>query len=230
MNAAPRIVASPYARRLARERGIPLTAIRGSGPSGRIVAADLDRPLPIASVAAPPAAQVAAVATRIDLVAMRGVLEWFAEAGMSFDLDDLVLRATSCALEDTEASSLVTRAPIAVEVSDQGRRWQIVLDDVRSGSLGPLRTRRLAALSGALDQSEVPAAISIRVLPASRVRPVMMPLLPDRAMRLLLAPDLTRTAGECLLTFDPWRVDEAVAARFLSQFQDYMEVPLRLLA
>jgi pyruvate dehydrogenase E2 component (dihydrolipoamide acetyltransferase) len=38
-----RIKASPLARRLARERGIELAAIRGTGPEGRIVAEDVER-------------------------------------------------------------------------------------------------------------------------------------------------------------------------------------------
>jgi pyruvate dehydrogenase E2 component (dihydrolipoamide acetyltransferase) len=41
------VPASPYARRLAAERGIDLGAVRGSGPGGAVVAADLDRaPVP----------------------------------------------------------------------------------------------------------------------------------------------------------------------------------------
>lgn len=38
-----RIKASPLARRMARERGVELSAIRGTGPDGRIVAGDVDR-------------------------------------------------------------------------------------------------------------------------------------------------------------------------------------------
>jgi pyruvate dehydrogenase E2 component (dihydrolipoamide acetyltransferase) len=38
-----RIKASPLARRLARERGIDLGSVRGSGPDGRIVAEDVER-------------------------------------------------------------------------------------------------------------------------------------------------------------------------------------------
>src|SRR5437763_10273000 len=44
-----RIKASPLARRIARERGIDLTSLRGTGPEGRIVAEDVER----GSVAAP---------------------------------------------------------------------------------------------------------------------------------------------------------------------------------
>lgn len=38
-----RVKASPLARRIARERGVDLAVIRGSGPGGRIVKRDLDR-------------------------------------------------------------------------------------------------------------------------------------------------------------------------------------------
>jgi pyruvate dehydrogenase E2 component (dihydrolipoamide acetyltransferase) len=230
MTAAVRIAISPYARRLARERGIPLTGLRGSGPAGRIVAADVDghrHPLPTAPVGAVP---VAAIATRIDLAQALSVLQGFAAAGMVFDLDDLVLRAVACGLGDVGITAGAAEASISLEQVDGDRRWQVVLDNVRAGSLAPLRARRLAAVSGAVDQSDAPASLSIRLLPASRVRPVMMPLQRQRAMRLVLAPDLSGTVAECLLSFDPLAIDEAIAARFLSEFQDYLEVPLRLLA
>jgi pyruvate/2-oxoglutarate dehydrogenase complex dihydrolipoamide acyltransferase (E2) component len=41
MMAADRIIASPYARKLARERGIALPDVSAGGPVGRIVAADI---------------------------------------------------------------------------------------------------------------------------------------------------------------------------------------------
>jgi len=52
-----RIKASPLARRIARERGIELSGIRGTGPDGRIVAEDVERAEaggPVAPAAAPP--------------------------------------------------------------------------------------------------------------------------------------------------------------------------------
>jgi pyruvate dehydrogenase E2 component (dihydrolipoamide acetyltransferase) len=53
-----RVKASPLARRIARERGIELSAISGTGPEGRIVAEDVERaekaPAPAAAPAAPP--------------------------------------------------------------------------------------------------------------------------------------------------------------------------------
>jgi pyruvate dehydrogenase E2 component (dihydrolipoamide acetyltransferase) len=53
-----RIKASPLARRIARERGIDLAQLSGTGPEGRIVAEDVERaaaaPAPVAAPAAPP--------------------------------------------------------------------------------------------------------------------------------------------------------------------------------
>jgi pyruvate dehydrogenase E2 component (dihydrolipoamide acetyltransferase) len=59
-----RVKASPLARRIARERGIELSAIRGTGPEGRIVAEDVERaekaPAP-AGAPAPPPGEVEAI-------------------------------------------------------------------------------------------------------------------------------------------------------------------------
>src|SRR5260221_9050513 len=56
-----RVFASPLARRMAHHAGLDLTAIRGSGPNGRVVKADIDRAV-ASPGAAPgrPAAQPAA--------------------------------------------------------------------------------------------------------------------------------------------------------------------------
>ena len=54
-----RVKASPLARRIARERGIELSAISGTGPDGRIVAEDVEKARPgAAAPAAAPAGEV----------------------------------------------------------------------------------------------------------------------------------------------------------------------------
>ncbi len=58
-----RVKASPLARRIARERGIDLASLTGTGPEGRIVAEDVER----AGVAPPPAAAPAPAAGEVEV-------------------------------------------------------------------------------------------------------------------------------------------------------------------
>jgi pyruvate dehydrogenase E2 component (dihydrolipoamide acetyltransferase) len=70
-----RVVASPVARRLARERGVDLSALHGTGPGGRIVKSDVEgAPSTAAAGEAPaePEAQRAAEAPPAGTVAERG--------------------------------------------------------------------------------------------------------------------------------------------------------------
>jgi pyruvate dehydrogenase E2 component (dihydrolipoamide acetyltransferase) len=57
-NGADRVFASPLARRMALHAGLDLAALRGSGPQGRIVKADIDAALGGAGAAAPVVAPV----------------------------------------------------------------------------------------------------------------------------------------------------------------------------
>lgn len=65
-----RLRASPYVRKLARERSLDLTAVRGSGPHGRIVLRDLEQlpaaPAKPATAAARPAGRVASVGADLE--------------------------------------------------------------------------------------------------------------------------------------------------------------------
>jgi pyruvate dehydrogenase E2 component (dihydrolipoamide acetyltransferase) len=75
LEAAPsdggRIKASPLARRIARERGIDLASLTGTGPEGRIVAEDVER----VDLAGPPKAPAPAAAAgeveRVELTSLR---------------------------------------------------------------------------------------------------------------------------------------------------------------
>jgi pyruvate dehydrogenase E2 component (dihydrolipoamide acetyltransferase) len=64
-SAGARVFASPLARRIAKDKGLDLGSVKGSGPHGRIVRADVEgaKAVPVASVASPVvAAPVAAAA------------------------------------------------------------------------------------------------------------------------------------------------------------------------
>ena len=77
---AERLKASPLARRIARERGIDLAGLLGTGPDGRIVAEDVERAAsgapaaaPAAPGAAPPAAAPAALPEEGEVVRLTSV-------------------------------------------------------------------------------------------------------------------------------------------------------------
>jgi pyruvate dehydrogenase E2 component (dihydrolipoamide acetyltransferase) len=62
-----RVKASPLARRIARERGIDVAAIAGTGPEGRVVAEDVERAAASPQPLAPPAAAPAPVAGEVEV-------------------------------------------------------------------------------------------------------------------------------------------------------------------
>ena len=226
---SPRRAVSPYARRLARERGIGLDELSGSGPAGRIVAADVLEFVPRPTSALPGGdAQPSAITTTIALSKMRLLLADFSATDTAFSLEDVVIRAAGCALDDVAAATPIEGAPVAFETRLDNRPAQLVFDNVRKGSLAPLRERRLAAVAAAVDQAHEPAAISVRVVAASDIRPVTMPLLRGRSMRLVLVAG--EDSAECLLVFDAGTVDEDAATEVLSRIKAYLEVPIRLLA
>ena len=65
--ASGRLLASPNARRVAAERGVPLRAVRGTGPGGRIVSEDV--------LAAPVVTGTAASSTAVATVAARNLAD-----------------------------------------------------------------------------------------------------------------------------------------------------------
>ncbi len=66
-----RVKASPLARRIARERGIDLAQVRGTGPEGRIVAEDVERAEAQPAPAAPAPAVAAGEVEVVELTAIR---------------------------------------------------------------------------------------------------------------------------------------------------------------
>ncbi len=68
-----RVKASPLARRIARERGIDLSALRGTGPEGRIVAEDVERAEKAPPAAPAPAAAPAAPTGEVETIPLTGM-------------------------------------------------------------------------------------------------------------------------------------------------------------
>jgi pyruvate dehydrogenase E2 component (dihydrolipoamide acetyltransferase) len=106
-----RVKASPLARRMARERGVDLTTVTGTGPDGRVIAEDVERaaagepvavPVEAAPAAPPPAVEVAEDVELVPLTSVRKTIArrlmeaWQAPAfqlGVSADMTEaLALR------------------------------------------------------------------------------------------------------------------------------------------
>ena len=68
-----RVKASPLARRIARERGIDLSSLHGTGPEGRIVAEDVERAEKGAVPAAATAAMAPATPGEVEVVPLTGM-------------------------------------------------------------------------------------------------------------------------------------------------------------
>jgi pyruvate dehydrogenase E2 component (dihydrolipoamide acetyltransferase) len=66
-----RVKASPLARRIARERGIDLARLTGTGPEGRVIAEDVEKAA--AAPAKPPAAAPAAVPGEVEVVQLTSI-------------------------------------------------------------------------------------------------------------------------------------------------------------
>lgn len=222
--AVARISSTPYARRLARERSIPLSLIRGSGPNGRVVGADVAAYVPAPTAVQAATLSISALAATISLSAAHKLLADFGNAGHTFVLEDAVLRAIGCTLAEEPETSGDGEITVALEA---GRR-QVCLRGLDKLSLAPISTLRENALTGVADDAAEDATLSLRVLSASGIRPVVMPLLAGRSLRLVLSAGAE--SGEALLVFDAMKVDEDLAASLLGRFVAYMENPLRLLA
>jgi pyruvate dehydrogenase E2 component (dihydrolipoamide acetyltransferase) len=76
--AGERVKASPLARRIARERGLDLASIAGTGPEGRVIAEDVERaaegaPAATAAAAAPARPQAPAPPGEVEIVELTSV-------------------------------------------------------------------------------------------------------------------------------------------------------------
>ncbi len=109
----PRIFASPLARRIAQQKGVDLAAIKGSGPHGRIVKADVDAAQP-GQAKAPAAAgqsQAAASAPR-----QAQSLEQMGIAPGSYDLIPLDGMRKTVARRMTESFRDVPHFPLTIDL------------------------------------------------------------------------------------------------------------------
>ena len=99
------------------------------------------------------------------------------------------------------------------------------LDRLTLGAIAALR--REPAQAATRPEQDV---LEVSWLARDGVRPISLPLRPGVAARIMLAGTTDSPHAECLISYDPARLDDAAAADFLLAFQGWLEVPLRMIA
>jgi pyruvate dehydrogenase E2 component (dihydrolipoamide acetyltransferase) len=192
---ADRVIASPRARRAARQRGIDLRALRGSGPDGRVVEADVSRePIPspgdamrraIARRTSESAATIPHFFLRaeLDATALVRVRQEIAPGierahGVKPSLTDFILRAMARALADVPAANRVWRDERALALPEAAIGLVVALDEglaipvLPPGDLPTTARSRIDAVARARagkTTGEAPCAASLSNLGDSRV-------------------------------------------------------------
>ncbi|HMK79736.1 MAG TPA: biotin/lipoyl-containing protein [Xanthobacteraceae bacterium] len=224
-------VVTPLARRLAGEAGIDLTKLKGSGPHGRIVAADIESATRTRAPAPAPAAQAAAQITLTADVAIGQALGLCEQASAmqtaEIELIDVVARAWALALR---RASLETN--IALMIGDN----RSTIRDAAGQSLTAIAAMRR---DGAAAEAHAATAVSMATLPgivsiADVLRPPATTILsigaprrapvegPDGSVRFIDAVVVT-------LSCDPATIDAARGAELLSAFKGFVEQPVTMI-
>lgn len=240
-----RLRATPYARRLARERNLPLSAIAGSGPNGRITGDDMTnfRPalveqaqLPKAAVAASaparedlalaeaPKAAVAivmtpaAIVTRVEFAALDALLERIAELRPGVTREHVCLKAAAIALQATKA------------IGADGAILLLTAPDKRQRLAG-LAEASVSAVSTICARADAAgnARLAVSFLGRPDIRPVAAKLIDGTPARLVIGAPEPDGAADCLLSYDPTEVADDAAEDFLVSFRELVETPFRLL-
>lgn len=184
--AGGRIIATPYARALARKAGLTLELVSGSGPRGRIKAVDVERALAqpssvfAESAASAPIIGGASIAlAELDLTAIKQFEDEFAQAGETV--------TTSMFLE---RAARQTGMQIAVSVSASGCAWQLpslAEGGVAMLTLGPVRPQYRPDADGAPTLRQI-APIALVTEPASDPAALLDNIVQalERPLRLLL--------------------------------------------
>ncbi len=151
-----RIFASPLARRLASQKGVNLAAVKGTGPHGRIIAADIETAQPGAAPIARPA-PAGPVATPTVAAAPRQVLslEQMGIAPGSYDLIPLDGMRKTIARRLTDSFRDVPHFPLNIDLEIDR------LLDARTRINGALEARKIKVSVNDLIIKAVAAALKV---------------------------------------------------------------------
>jgi pyruvate dehydrogenase E2 component (dihydrolipoamide acetyltransferase) len=220
-------VVTPLARRLAAEAGIDLAKVKGSGPHGRIVAADIEHARSNTASAASPVAASAQIALTAD-IALAGALSLCRDAD-ALSLADVIVKAWAMALRRA-----IPNAPADIALA-AGKALALIPHAAERSLTAIAAARRegsgnTASTATAIFIAEVPGIASV----ALAVRPPQTTMLSISSRRrapveaadgsVAFADMVTAT-----LACDPGTVDASLGAALLATFKGFVERPVTML-
>jgi len=219
-------VTTPLARRLAGQAGIDLSNVKGSGPHGRIVAADVEQARKTPALA--PVPSMASIVLTAD-VALDQSLALCADV-KGIELADVIVKAWATALRRAMPDA---GADIALAAADA----PVLIRDVASSSLTSIAAARRETsateaqrASSAVFIAQVPGIAS--VMHAVRPPQVTMLSIGSRRRAPIEAPDGSATFVSMVtvtLSCDQRVVDAALGAALLSTFKGFAEKPVTMI-
>jgi pyruvate/2-oxoglutarate dehydrogenase complex dihydrolipoamide acyltransferase (E2) component len=223
---------TPLARRLAGEAGIDLSKVKGSGPHGRIVAADIAGARTTAASPAPAPAALAAMPIVLTAdVAIGRSLALCSEANATqktaLELADVVIKAWATALARVMPSE---RAGIAVTI---GKSRTTIVDAAAKSLTAISAARREDAGGSASSAISIPDVVGITSV-------TDVPRSPQTTLLSLGAPRRAPIESEdgsvkfvstvtATLSCDHRVVDAALGAELLSTFKGFVEQPVTMI-
>src|ERR671937_618407 len=218
-----RLKASPLARRIARERGIDLAQLRGTGPEGRIVAEDVER----AEAAPARAAEAPAAPGEVETVKLNQMRKTIARrmteawAAPAFQISTSANIGIAVAIPhglvvpviaSCETKTIPEIAAARADIVSRTREGKLKAEDLENGTftisnLGMYGVERFIAVL-------TPPQAGILAVGAIEERPVVV----DGELEIQPRMDLT-------LTVDPRSVDGATASEFLRTVTSFLEEP-----
>jgi len=217
-------VVTPLARRLAGEAGIDLAKIKGSGPHGRIVAADIEQ---ARSTAPAPAAASAQIVLTAD-IAIAEALSLCRDTD-ALSLADVIVKAWAMALRRA-----MPDAPADIALA-AGKTPALIPDAAERSLTAIAAARREASedaqrAASAIFIAEVAGIASAALV----VRPPQTTMLSigSRRRAAIEAPDRSVAFADTVtatLACDPGTVDAAAGAELLATFKGFVERPVTML-
>ncbi|MEQ8357291.1 MAG: pyruvate dehydrogenase complex dihydrolipoamide acetyltransferase [Kiloniellaceae bacterium] len=184
-----RIFASPLARRIAKDKGVDLTALKGSGPHGRIVKADVESAKPGAAPAAKPEAAAAPAAAAPAAAAGPGAKKLADMLDMAYEQEPLSGMRKVIAKRLTESKQQVPHFYLTVdceldsllkvrkELNSRSDEYKISVNDfvIRASALA---LKKVPAANASYDESGLlfykHADVSVAVAtPAGLITPII---------------------------------------------------------